>query len=188
MKVLLIDNYDSFTYNLVHYLEGFDCEVTVWFNDQVDLDLINTFDKIVLSPGPGLPKTSGVLMKVIEIAEGQTPILGVCLGFQAIIEHKGGSLFNQNEVKHGRSEKADLFQPSLLFKDFPATIAVGLYHSWAANEEQLPDNFIITAKSEFNIVMAVEDIRSKLFGVQFHPESILTEKGREIIQNFLEHS
>ena len=188
MKVLLIDNYDSFTYNLVHYLEGFDCEVTVWFNDQINFDQLHTFDKLVLSPGPGLPKTSGALLQLIETVEGYTPILGVCLGFQALVEHKGGSLYNQNEVKHGRSEQADIIHPSLLFKDFPASIQVGLYHSWAATEDQLPENFVVTALSEFEVIMAIEDRKNKLYGVQFHPESILTDQVRGIIKNFLDLS
>lgn len=188
MKILLIDNYDSFTYNLVHYLEGLGAHVVVQYNDEVVLDELSNFDKIVLSPGPGLPKTSGHLMSVIENAVGKIPVLGVCLGFQAIVEHFGGTLFNQNIVKHGMAERATLDTSSDLFNQLPSEIMVGLYHSWAAKEEDLPSNLQVTARSENNIIMAFEDRASKVYGLQFHPESILTEKGRQIIQNFLELS
>ena len=185
MNILLLDNYDSFTYNLVHYLEGLDCDVTVIRNDEVQVDGLNQYDKIVISPGPGLPKEAGELMNLIERYGESMPILGVCLGFQAIIEHYGGKLYNQETVKHGIFEQCNFEADSKLFKGLPANFKVGLYHSWAADADNFPAELKVTATSENDVVMAFEHKTLPLCGVQFHPESILTEHGKQIVQNFL---
>ena len=192
MKILLIDNYDSFTYNLVHYLEGQDATVVVVRNDEINFDVVQQFDKIVLSPGPGLPKGAGLQPKLIEQFATVKPILGVCLGFQALVEFFGGKIFNQQDVKHGVAEKCRIVVPSgkitsdsKLFAGIEKEFNVGLYHSWAAKKEKFPDDLKITALSENDIIMAFEHKALPVFGVQFHPESILTENGHQIIANFL---
>jgi len=185
LKILLIDNYDSFTYNLVHYLEGLDCEVDVVLNDQINFDAIESYDKLVLSPGPGLPDESGDLMKVIEKFSNSKPILGVCLGFQALAQHFGGEIFNQDEIKHGRAEIGKFKSSSKLFAGIKEEFKIGLYHSWAAKKENFPPTLHITGESENNIIMAFEHDSLPIAAVQFHPESILTENGKAIINNFL---
>ncbi len=187
MKILLIDNYDSFTYNLVHYLEAFDARVTVWRNNEIDFNQVNKFDFYVLSPGPGLPKDSGDLMKFISVAAGKKPMLGVCLGFQALVEFYGGTIFNQQKVKHGVSEKCFVKKTGKLFREIPENFQIGLYHSWAANPETFPSDLKITAVSENNTIMAFEHESKPVYGVQFHPESVLTEHGKKIIENFLKN-
>jgi anthranilate synthase component II len=187
LKILLIDNYDSFTYNLAHYFENLDCEVKVVRNDAVNLESLQLFDKLVLSPGPGLPKDANQLMKVIEFAVGKMPVFGVCLGFQAIVEHFKGTLFNQEEVKHGISEACVFQNNSKLFQDLPINFEVGLYHSWGANEKDFPENLRITARTEKNVIMAFEDNALAVCGVQFHPESILTDHGIKIVENFIQN-
>lgn len=185
LKVLLLDNYDSFTYNLLHYLEGFDAEVTVVFNDQFDLNTLHHFDRIVLSPGPGLPFEAGKMMEVISRAHQTIPIFGVCLGFQAIVEFLDGSLYNQEIVKHGVAEFITIDPTSKLFKETPTRFKVGLYHSWAANYHDFPSSLKISAKSENDVIMAFEHEKLPLAGVQFHPESILSENGKKIVENFI---
>jgi len=185
LKVLLLDNYDSFTYNLVHYMEGMDVEVTVKFNDEIDLDSVVNYDKIVLSPGPGLPEDSGLLMEVINRYYLEKPILGVCLGFQALLIHFGGELFNQKEVKHGLAETAFFNQNSRLFSGTESQFKIGLYHSWAASKKKFPPSLQITGTSENDVIMAFEHEKLPIAGVQFHPESILSEHGHQIIENFL---
>jgi len=185
LKVLLIDNYDSFTYNLVHYIEGLDVQVDVVFNDQLDLNTVEDYDKIVLSPGPGLPHEAGVLNEVIATYVNKKPILGVCLGFQALVEHYGGSLFNQQEVKHGIAEIGKFDQTSKLFNATANEFKIGLYHSWAANPNDFPEDLRITGMSENGVIMAFEHKTLPIAGVQFHPESILSQYGRKIVENFI---
>lgn len=185
MKILLIDNFDSFTYNIVHYLEGFDAEVDVVFNNAIPFESIDEYDKIVLSPGPGLPQNAGQMPELIEKWFNKKPILGVCLGFQALVQFFGGEIYNQKEVKHGISEKCFFDVDSKLFDKTPNEYKVGLYHSWAAKKENFPTELDITAKSENDIIMAFEHEKFPICGVQFHPESIMTENGRQIIENFL---
>ncbi|MFK8039338.1 MAG: aminodeoxychorismate/anthranilate synthase component II [Crocinitomicaceae bacterium] len=185
MKILLIDNYDSFTYNLVHYLEGLDVEVTVVLNDQINLDELDRYDKIVISPGPGLPKDAGIIMEVIDIYHKTKPILGVCLGFQALSTYFGGELYNQDEVMHGIQATCKANSQSVLFQNTSSTIKVGLYHSWALKPETTPACFRITGISDTQVIMAIEHKTLPLYGVQFHPESILTEFGMQILKNFL---
>jgi anthranilate synthase component 2 len=180
--VLLLDNYDSFTYNLKHYISSLGCDVTVVRNDEFDLNL-SIFTHVILSPGPGLPENAGVLLDVIRIADGKIPVLGVCLGMQGIGQYLGGELYNQPTVKHGVSESIQI-EDSVLFKGIQSVFNVGLYHSWALNEE---GDYKIIAKSNSGVVMAIENVFKKLYGVQFHPESIMTEKGKEILSNFLKY-
>ena len=185
MKILIIDNYDSFTYNLVHYFEGFNAAVTVVFNDQIDMEAVNNYDMIVLSPGPGLPSEAGEMPQVIERYFDKKPILGVCLGFQAIYEYLGGKLYNQASVKHGVSMPCKVNNKTKLFRNLPHQINVGLYHSWAADTNCVPSNLTVTATSIENVIMAFEHKTLPVYGLQFHPESILTEFGKDIIKNFL---
>lgn len=142
---------------------------------------LNDYDKIVLSPGPGLPAQAGGMMDLIAEADGKIPILGVCLGMQAIAEHLGGEIYNQEKVKHGVQEKINCGD-SILFEGLPKKIEVGLYHSWAVREHSM---YTVTAKSDADVLMAIENSEKKLYGVQFHPESVMTSEGREILSNFL---
>jgi anthranilate synthase component 2 len=184
MHITLIDNYDSFTYNLVHYLEEFDVELSVMKNDAVDWRILDFTDAIVLSPGPGLPHESNDLLLVIKNYHLKKPILGVCLGMQALAVYFGESLENQHEVKHGVSEVINVLNPGVLFEGIERKTVVGLYHSWKIilRENSL---FISTSTSENDVLMSFEHSSLPLFGVQFHPESIMTLHGKKIIQNFV---
>ena len=180
--MLIVDFYDSFTYNLAHYFEKLDCEVSVIRNDELDLSSLKHFDKLVLSPGPGLPKEKKNLFELLEQFSGKIPILGICLGMQAIGEFMGGSIKNQSVVKHGIAEKITISNTNRLFQSFPKSINVGLYHSWKVVNIPL-DN--ISSTSENKVIMSIEFPEQKLYGVQFHPESILTENGLVLLRNFL---
>ncbi len=187
MKILVIDNYDSFVYNLVHYLEELDCEVTVKRNDRFTIEEVEAYDKILLSPGPGIPDEAGLLKKVIETYATSKPILGVCLGQQAIGEVFGGSIINLKEVFHGVATKAIILsKDESLFKGLDDEIEIGRYHSWVVNKEDLPEVLEVTSIDENGQIMS---LRHKLYdvkGVQFHPESVLTPKGKQIIKNWVE--
>jgi anthranilate synthase component 2 len=185
VKVLLLDNFDSFTYNLFHYLEALDCEVTVARNNAISIEEIAQFDKIVLSPGPGLPIDGGLMMQIIDSYVNTKPILGVCLGMQALGEYFGGKLYNQSQVKHGISEICFQTKQSKLFSQVPEKFEVGLYHSWAVKIDNVTP-LIPTAYSENNILMAFEHQHLPVYGVQFHPESLMTKDGKTIIQNFID--
>ena len=185
MRVLLLDNYDSFTYNLAHYLEVAGAEVITMRNDKVNYSTIDSCHKIVFSPGPGLPKNAGKMKQIINKYAGEKPMFGVCLGFQALVEYYHGHLFNQDEVKHGVAEKCSLTSESKLFNGIPAEFNVGLYHSWAAKSDKFPRELTVTATSESGVIMAFEHKRLPIAGVQFHPESILTDHGMKIVANFL---
>ncbi len=180
--MLIVDFYDSFTYNLAHYFEKLDCEVSVIRNDELDLSTLKHFDKLVLSPGPGLPKEKENLFELLEQFSGKIPILGICLGMQAIGEFMGGSIKNQLIVKHGIAEKITISNANCLFNSFPISFNVGLYHSWEVVNIPL-DN--ISSTSENKVIMSIEFPEHKLYGVQFHPESILTENGLVLLRNFL---
>lgn len=183
MKILVVDNFDSFTYNLVHYLEAFDAEVVVVRIDQISKHNCSIYDKIVISPGPGLPKDLPDLMEFISIYHNKKPILGVCLGMQALAQFFEDEIYNLNKVKHGVSEKIFLNENSL-FQGIPSEIEVGLYHSWAIKlKEKSP--FIPLAKSSSDVLMAFKHKTLAIWGVQFHPESILTDYGKKMIENFL---
>jgi anthranilate synthase component 2 len=187
-RLLLIDNYDSFTYNLVHYLEMNDgVVVDVVRNDALNISLPSTYDRIVLSPGPGLPSEAGLLMEVIRCYAAKKPILGVCLGLQAMAEVYGGTLHNLDEVLHGVARRVfvtDAEDP--LFKGLPAEFMGGRYHSWVADRNSLPSCFRVTATDEQQNIMALRHKEYDLCGVQFHPESVLTEFGQRIIANWVE--
>lgn len=181
-RILLIDNYDSFTYNLFHYLESLGVEVEVVLNDKLSGVEPERYDALVLSPGPGLPEEAGDLMKIIEATAGRKPILGVCLGMQALALYSGGELYNQKVVKHGIQEKIHL-EKSDLFDGLPSEVEVGLYHSWAVKEGS--GDFKITARSASGTAMALENAKLNWYGVQFHPESVMTPEGRKILMNFI---
>lgn len=182
MRVLLVDFYDSFTYNIQHYFINLGCEVDVVLEDKLLISAVYDYDCVVLSPGPGLPSEKKNIFSLIEICRNSIPILGICLGMQAISESLGGELRNQSEVKHGRLEEILILKKDVLFAGLPNTISVGLYHSWMV--DGLEEN-VITAKTSTGIIMALESKQEFLFGVQFHPESILTTFGEQILENFV---
>ncbi len=184
MNILVIDNYDSFTFNLVHYLEKMDCTVTVKRNDQFAMDEVAQYDKVVLSPGPGIPEEAGLLKDVIERYAQTIPMLGVCLGHQAIAEVFGGTLSNLATVFHGVSSSMKVIEDDPIFDGLPKTFDVGRYHSWVVNKP-LPKGFILLAEEENGQVMAFKHDTYPIYGVQFHPESILTPNGKQILQNWL---
>ena len=186
MKILVIDNYDSFVYNLVHYLEELDCDVEVKRNDQFHMDDVDAYDKILLSPGPGIPEEAGLLKEVIATYAGKKPILGVCLGQQAIAEVFGGSLINLKNVFHGVSTTAKILVPNeSLFKGLDNEIEIGRYHSWVVSNDDFPDVLEITSIDENKQIMSLRHREFDIKGVQFHPESVLTPKGKEIIKNWV---
>lgn len=187
MKILVFDNYDSFTYNLVHAVKklGYH-DLEVHRNDQIALEDIARFDKIILSPGPGVPSESGILLDVIRTYAASKSILGVCLGEQAIAEAFGGGLINLPEVHHGISSMVDVIEEDVLFKGLPAELEVGRYHSWAAEKSSLPDCLKITAVDKEGMIMALAHKELDVRGVQFHPESVLTPDGETMLKNWLE--
>lgn len=188
MKIVIIDNYDSFVYNLSHLIKELGAEVTVKRNDQFRLEEIAAFDKILLSPGPGIPEEAGLLLDVIRTYAGKRPILGVCLGEQAIGEVYGGKLTNLDEVFHGVQTPITLTAPDdYLFEGLPPQIQVGRYHSWVVDQKGLPDCLEVTAVSEEGYVMALRHRTLDVRGVQFHPESVLTPDGRQILSNWIQH-
>ena len=180
-RILLVDNYDSFTYNLAHYLEGLDCDVITEYNDKTDLDRLSEYDAVVLSPGPGLPSEAGLMPEIIKICIGDIPLLGVCLGMQGMAEYLGGEMYNQQVVKHGVEEVIDVFD-SVLFEGVGDSMNVGLYHSWAVFEH---GDFDVVARSKSKTVMAIQNEALQCYGVQFHPESVMTPKGKMVLKNFL---
>lgn len=186
-KVLVFDNYDSFTYNLVQIIERvLDAKVDVIRNDEITLEEIGKYDKIVLSPGPGIPEEAGILLDVIKQYAATKSILGVCLGQQAIAEAFGGSLINLSEIFHGVATSAELVkEDTKLFKNLPTGLEVGRYHSWAVNPEGFPEELEVTAIDKDGMIMALQHKTYDVHGVQFHPESILTPDGEIIIKNFL---
>lgn len=185
MKTVIIDNYDSFTYNLSHLVKELGAEVSVVRNDRFNLDDIDAFDKIILSPGPGIPSEAGLLLDVIRQYAGKKPILGVCLGHQAIGEAFGGTLENLSEVFHGVATPCHIIAEDPLFKGIAPGFEVGRYHSWVVSKENFPDCLEIIAVSDEGQVMALRHRTMEIHGIQFHPESVLTPEGRIIIQNFL---
>jgi len=182
--VLVIDNYDSFTYNLVHYLEELECKVVVKRNDQLTLEEIDAFDKIVLSPGPGIPDEAGLLKPIIEKYAPTKSIFGVCLGQQAIAEVFGGSLINLKEVYHGIATKINITKDAVIFKDIPKEIEVGRYHSWVV-DTNLPDVLEATSVDENGQIMSLQHKEYDVHAVQFHPESVLTPQGKKMLENWL---
>ena len=183
-KILVIDNYDSFTYNLVHYLEDLDCEVVVKRNDQLTLEEVDAFDKIVLSPGPGIPDEAGLLKEIIAEYAPTKSIFGVCLGQQAIAEVFGGSLINLDEVYHGIATKIKVVKDDILFDGMSKEIEVGRYHSWVV-DPKLPEVLEVTSVDENGQIMSLRHKNYDVCAVQFHPESVLTPQGKQILINWL---
>ncbi len=187
-KILVLDNYDSFTYNLVHYIkEESDAIVEVYRNDAISIEEVTKYDTIILSPGPGLPKDAGILKEVIKKYAATKKILGVCLGMQAIGEVYGGTLKNLEKVFHGVATPIQVIEKEdLLYKDLPREFNVGRYHSWVVAIENFPKELKITSKEKNGQIMSLKHKDYQLYGVQYHPESILTEHGKKMIRNFLE--
>lgn len=186
-SILIIDNYDSFTYNLVHLVNELGLECEVWRNDQFAIEDVDAFDKIILSPGPGIPSEAGLLLDVIEKYAPTKSIFGVCLGQQAIAEAFGGSLYNLNQPMHGIATPIKVTDGGEeLFAGLPESFKVGRYHSWVVSGNDLPDSLQVTAIDEAdNSIMALKHKQYDVRGVQFHPESILTDYGKEMMQNWL---
>ncbi len=185
MKILVFDNYDSFTYNLVHLVEKITrLKVDVYRNDQLPLEKVKDYDKIILSPGPGIPEEAGLLLPLIKEYASSKSILGVCLGHQAIGEAFGGKLVNLSTVYHGVATPIRLSR-SDLFRGLPETIEVGRYHSWIVSDDDFPVELDITARDENGYIMALQHKKFDVQGVQFHPESVLTPEGETILRNWL---
>ncbi len=184
-NIVIIDNYDSFTYNLSHLLKELGAVVTVYRNDQFELSQLEAFDKIVLSPGPGIPSEAGLLLKVIETYAGRKPILGVCLGHQAIGEYFGGKLINLSDVFHGVQTPVRIVADDYVFDTLPREVQVGRYHSWVVSADELPSCLEATALSPEGQVMALRHRDLDIHGIQFHPESVLTPDGATMLANWL---
>lgn len=195
MKIVMIDNYDSFTYNLVHLVKELGADITVYRNDQFQLEDLEAFDKIMLSPGPGIPSEAGLLLDVIRTYAGRKPILGICLGEQAIGEVFGGTLVNLSDVFHGVQTPAHVVEFSehdekegdYIFAGLPVDIQVGRYHSWVVDAQSLPECLEATCYSDEGQVMALRHKEYDIRGIQFHPESVLTPDGKKMIMNWLLH-
>jgi anthranilate synthase component II len=198
MKILVFDNYDSFTYNLVHLVEKIThTKVDVYRNDKIALEDVKQYDKIILSPGPGIPDEAGLLLALIKEYAATKSILGVCLGHQAIGQAFGGELINLSTVYHGVATKIEVGGrkseagsqksegKSFLFNDLPDEIEVGRYHSWIVSDESFPEELEVTARDENNYIMALQHKKYDVQGVQFHPESVLTPCGEQIMRNWL---
>lgn len=185
-KILVIDNYDSFTYNLVHYLNDLNCDVTVKRNDKLTMEEVANYDKILLSPGPGVPDEAGLLKPIIKQYAATKSILGVCLGQQAIAEVFGGKIENLNKVYHGVSTVIErINEDEVLYKNIPQKIEVGRYHSWVVSKD-LPEDLIVTAIDENGEIMSLRHVKYDVRAVQYHPESILTPEGKQILKNWVE--
>lgn len=186
MKILVFDNYDSFTYNLVQIIEQIVGEkVDVYRNDQIPLEDIEKYDKIILSPGPGIPEEAGILLDVIKKYAPTKSIFGVCLGQQAIAEAFGGSLINLSEIYHGVATEATQTNVHKIFNNLPETLEVGRYHSWAVNPDDFPTELEITSVDKNGMIMSLKHKSYDVHAVQYHPESILTPDGKQILENFL---
>jgi len=182
----VLDNYDSFTYNLVHLVEKVsDVSIDVFKNDQISLQQVNTYDKILLSPGPGLPSEAGIMPDLIKRYCHTKSILGICLGMQAIAEAFGARLKNPDRVFHGLALPVKVTGTDLLFNNCPADFKAGRYHSWIVDSEKLPEELLVTARDDQDLIMALKHATLDLRGVQFHPESILSEYGEQIIANWI---
>jgi anthranilate synthase component II len=188
-KLLIIDNYDSFTYNLVQIIEEYgNCGFEVIKNDFVSIEDIHNYSKILFSPGPGIPSESPIMSNIIDKFYKTKSILGVCLGHQAIAEYFGGTIYNMKKVYHGIIQKIKIIdKEDYLFENLPSEIFAGLYHSWAVSKDDLPNCLTVSATSSDDVIMAISHNHFDVKGIQFHPESIMTQYGRQIIFNWLEH-
>ena len=185
-RVVIIDNYDSFTYNLAHLVKQLGAKVEVFRNDQFTLNQLERFTKIILSPGPGIPEEAGLLMDVIRTYAGRKPMLGVCLGHQAIAEVFGGKLVNLKEVYHGIATEGTQFGNDPIFSGLPKRIVMGRYHSWVVDRAGFPDCLEVTAMSDDGQIMALRHRNYNIHGIQFHHESVLTLEGATIVRNWLQ--
>ena len=185
MKIVIIDNYDSFTYNLSHMVKELGAEVTVVRNDKFELQELEAYDKIILSPGPGIPVEAGLLMDVIRTYAGKKPILGVCLGHQAIGEVFGAKLENLSDVFHGVATPCHIVADDYIFNGLEKDTTIGRYHSWVVSREGLPECLEVTAVIDEGQIMALRHKSHDVHGIQFHPESVLTPEGKKMIGNFL---
>ena len=187
MNILILDNYDSFTYNLVHLVEDITGKTPAVFrNDEISVAEIDAYDMIMLSPGPGIPDEAGILKDVIKTYAGKKPIFGVCLGLQAITEVFGGKIINMGEVFHGVATEMEVVKnDAIIFKDMDSKFDAARYHSWIASKENFPEDLTITAIDEDGEIQAIEHKTFPVSAVQFHPESILTEVGEQIVRNFI---
>jgi anthranilate synthase component 2 len=188
MKVVIIDNYDSFTYNLSHLIKELGAEVTVLRNDQFELSDLEPYNKIVLSPGPGIPSEAGLLLDVIRTYAGKKPMLGVCLGHQAICEAFGATVTYAKTLMHGKQSETEFDTDCPVFDSIPNSAPVGRYHSLSVDKKTIPDELKITATADDGEVMALCHKTLPVYGLQFHPESILTPYGKAMLQNFLDES
>ncbi|AOW21728.1 anthranilate synthase component II [Urechidicola croceus] len=188
MKILILDNYDSFTYNLVHMVEKITGTYPdVYRNDEISLEEVGKYDIIMLSPGPGIPDEAGILKDVIKMYAPTKPIFGVCLGLQAITEVFGGTIINLEEVFHGVATEMEVTnKEAVIFKNVPEKFMAARYHSWAATDEGFPEEIAVTARDEDGLIQAIEHKKYNVSAVQFHPESILTDVGEQIVRNFIE--
>ena len=184
-NILVVDNYDSFTCNLVYLVRKPEYSPTIWRNEKFQLDDVNGFEKVIFSPGPGIPSEAGLMPEVIIKFTKSKSVLDVCLGYQAIGEAFGGTLINRSEVYHGVSTSIDLNPEEKIFKGIPDSIKVGRYHSWAVDAGSFPSEMEVTAKDQNGQVMALRHKMYNLAGLQFHPESIMTEFGTEMISNWI---
>ncbi len=187
MKLLIIDNYDSFTYNISHAVKELGIAPTVLRNDKFTLDSVDEYDKIIISPGPGIPSEAGLMPEVLRTYAGKKPILGICLGHQAIGERFGAVLRNLSEVYHGIKTPVNIIADDYIFDGFPKQFDAGRYHSWVIDKHGLPEELEITSVSDDNEIMSIRHKNYDIRGVQFHPESILTPMGSKIIENWIRH-
>lgn len=185
MRIAIIDNYDSFTYNLYHLFKELGAEVTVYRNDKFELPQLESYDKLVLSPGPGIPAEAGLLLNVIDTYKERKPMLGVCLGHQAIGEVFGAHLTNLSDVYHGVAVEGTQLGIDPIFSGCPKRLVMGRYHSWVVDREGFPDCLEITAESDDGHIMALRHRSFDIHGIQFHPESVLTPDGKTIVGNWL---
>jgi anthranilate synthase component 2 len=187
MNILILDNYDSFTYNLVHLVEKITGNFpTIFRNDEISVEAVGNYDVIMLSPGPGIPDEAGILKEVIKRYAGIKPIFGVCLGLQAITEVFGGTIINLEEVFHGvATEMRVTAKEAIIFKDVPETFLAARYHSWAAADAGFPEEIQVTARDEDGLIQAIQHKIFPISAVQFHPESILTDVGEQLLRNFI---
>jgi len=187
MKILIIDNYDSFTYNLVHMVEKITGNFPAVFrNDEISIEDVGNYDMIMLSPGPGIPDEAGILKDVIKTYAGIKPIFGVCLGLQAITEVFGGKIINLEDVFHGVATEMKVTDiNATIFKEVPETFLAARYHSWAATDEGFPEEIQVTARDEDGLIQAIQHKIFPISAVQFHPESILTDVGEQLVANFI---
>lgn len=187
MRILVLDNYDSFTYNLVYIIRqlGYGPQMDIFRNDKIRLEAVSEYDKILLSPGPGIPEQAGIMPELLKMYSPNKDILGICLGHQAIGEAFGGSLINLSEVVHGLASEVSV-EEDVLFEGLPAQFKIGRYHSWVINEKTLSADLEVIARTPDGQIMGVRHKEFKVKGLQFHPESVLTEHGSRLMQNWLE--